>query len=138
VNDSLILATAVRITRPVLFLFAVVLFLKGHNAPGGGFIAGLVTAVAVLLGLLVHGHGNRKTGRPTFLYVVAAGLGLALLTAIVPTLLGWPFFTHSFGFINLPLLGSIELASAALFDLGVYIVVVGNVVTVLHALTERR
>ena len=137
-SDSLILATAVRITRPVLYLFAVVLFLKGHNAPGGGFIAGLVTAVAILLGLLAHGHGGRKKGAATFVYLVAAGLAIALVTATAPTVFGKPFFTHTFGFVTMPILGTIELASAVLFDLGVYVVVVGNVVTVLHALTERR
>lgn len=114
-----------------------ILFLKGHNAPGGGFIAGLLTAAALVLRLVAYGSELHRGKDGFFISLIAAGLAIAVATAIAPTLLGYPFFTHTFGHFHVPLLGDIELASAALFDLGVYLVVVGNVVTVISALAAR-
>lgn len=134
----MILSTVVRLLWPLLLLFAAFLFLKGHNAPGGGFIAGLLTAVAVVLRYLSDGRDPLTVDSPVFTYVIAGGLGIAALTAFAPTVLGYEFFTHTFGFVDVPLLGKIELATASLFDLGVYVVVVGNVVTVIRAMTDQR
>ena len=128
---SLILSTVVRVAAPLLLVFAVVLFLQGHNAPGGGFIAGLLTGAALLLRLIAQGRERVSLDGGAFTMVIAAGLAIALATAVAPVLLGHAFFTHTFGHVHVPLLGDVELASAALFDLGVYVVVVGNVVTVI-------
>ena len=137
-THSLILRTVVGMIAPVLFVFSVVLFLRGHNLPGGGFIAGLLTSVAIVLRAVALGRGRAGLVAERYVGVVAVGLAIAVLTAVVPTLLGYPFFTHTFGHAHVPLLGDIELASAALFDLGVYVVVVGNVVTVISAMTETE
>ena len=131
---SLIFATVVRFAVPLLLVYAVLLYLKGHNGPGGGFIAGLLTAAALVLRLLAYGREGSRLAPDTFARVVGVGLLVGLATATVPALLGYAFFTHTFGHVHVPLLGDVELASAALFDLGVYIVVVGNVVTVITAI----
>ncbi len=135
---SLILAVVARYASPVLFAFAVLLFLKGHNAPGGGFIAGLLTAVALILSVLAFGREASRRRAAVFTRTIAVGLCIAVVTATVPAILGYAFFTHTFEHVHLPLLGDMELASAALFDLGVYVVVVGNVLTVILAITDDR
>ncbi len=134
---SLILAVAVRYTYPLLLLFAAFLFLKGHNSPGGGFIAGLLTAAAIVLSYIASKRSPGDGPDRFFVNLIGFGLCVALTTAAVPVFLGYPFFTHTFGFVDVPLLGKVELASASLFDLGVYMVVVGNVVTVIRAMTGQ-
>lgn len=133
----MLLETVVPWVTPVLLGAAVILFLKGHNAPGGGFIAGLLTAAALVLRFIAFGSQLHRGKDRIYIRLIASGLLIALTTASVPMLLGHPFFTHTFGYVHAPLLGEIELASASLFDLGVYMVVVGNVVTVIAALTTR-
>ncbi|MFP6626632.1 MAG: MnhB domain-containing protein [Deltaproteobacteria bacterium] len=120
-----------------IIALAVVLYLKGHNAPGGGFIAGLLTAAALVLRMIAR-PGNRRRQQNLALTAVAVGLGLSLATAMGSALMGYPFFSHAFGVVNVPLLGQVELATAAIFDLGIYILVVGNVVTVLSTMTEKQ
>jgi multicomponent K+:H+ antiporter subunit A len=133
----MLLETIVPWVTPVLMGTAVVLLLKGHNAPGGGFIAGLLTAAALVLRFVAFGSRGHEGKDRLYIRLIAGGLVIALATASAPMLLGYPFFTHTFGHVHVPLLGDIELASAALFDLGVYLVVVGTVVTVMAALTKR-
>lgn len=137
-TDSLILRTVVAITFPLLVAFAILLYLSGHNAPGGGFIAGLLTAAAIVLRYISLGRDRENERADVFPRLIAAGILLAAATALTPTLMGYDFFTHTFGFLHLPILGEVEWATAAIFDLGVYMVVVGNVVTVLRAMTDEE
>lgn len=136
--NPLILETVARVVSPLLYVFAAWLFLKGHNSPGGGFIAGLLTAAAIVLTFVARGRETDTWREEAFVTVIGVGLLVAAIVACAPMLLGLPFFTHEFTHVHLPLLGDIELATAALFDLGVYIVVVGNVVTVIRAMTDRE
>jgi multicomponent K+:H+ antiporter subunit A len=133
--SSLILYTVIYYVRPILFLLAAWLFFRGHNAPGGGFIAGLVTATPVLLIYISRGR-LRRFREDAYVLLVGTGLAIGLATALAPTFLGHEFFTHTFEHVHVPLIGDIELATAALFDLGVFLVVVGNVVTVIRAMTD--
>ncbi len=133
---SIILSTAARVAYPVLIAFAVFLYWRGHNAPGGGFIAGLLTSAAIVLRFIARGRKREPRLGVPFVTVIGVGLAIALTTAFGPLLFGHMFFTHTYGFINIPLIGRIELASAGLFDLGVYVVVVGNVITVISAMTD--
>ncbi len=135
-NRSLILQIGVRAVYPMMLLFAAWLFLKGHNSPGGGFIAGLLTAAAIVIRLIAFGHEKDSGSGNIYVMLVGIGLVVALVTAATPMFLGAAFFTHTFGHVDLPLFGHVELATAALFDLGVYIVVVGNVGTVITAMTR--
>jgi multicomponent K+:H+ antiporter subunit A len=113
----------------------VFIFLRGHNLPGGGFVAGLVTGVALILQYLASGIGFASTRLPQRLpLLLAAGLAAAGGIGAASWGFGYPFLTTVHGHIALPLLGEIELASAMIFDLGVYLVVVSVVLMVLAEL----
>ena len=110
-------------------------FLRGHNAPGGGFIAGLIIAVAALLARM-SGGSRLLTVAPMSL--VPVGLALAALTGLVPMLLGRGFLTSAYGYLHWPLIGEFEWATAVLFDAGVFLVVVGTTLTIIDLLAEDR
>ncbi|MFO7544682.1 MAG: MnhB domain-containing protein [Trueperaceae bacterium] len=122
---------------PVTFAilaFGFHMLLRGHNAPGGGFIAGLMVAVAALLMRMAR-QQRLLSISPSAL--VPVGLVVALLTGAAPMLVGRPFLTSAYGYVRLPLLGEVEWASAALFDVGVFLVVIGVTVTIIELLTEH-
>ena len=117
---------------PLALLVSAFIFLRGHNQPGGGFIAGLVTAVALILLYMARGveWAQRRLNFP-YQPVAVAGVGIATLTGLGSWLFGYPFLTSSFGYFSLPLVGKFELATAMLFDLGVYLAVVGATLMIL-------
>jgi multicomponent K+:H+ antiporter subunit A len=131
-----------RLVRVVFFLvnvFALYLVLRGHNLPGGGFIAGLVTAAALVLQYMALGQARAEAllqaaGGRRYVRWVGIGLGLAWFTGAGAFLAGRPFLTSAHGHGHLPVLGDIALASAALFDLGVYLTVVGATMLMLSVL----
>jgi len=134
---SPLLSVIARFVIPVMLLFAGWLLWKGHNAPGGGFIGGLLTAAAILLGFMASGRGSSSIRSDSFVTVAVIGLGIAALSALIPVLLGYPFFYQTFEHFHLAGLGDVELATALVFDIGVFIVVIGTIVTALAVLTER-
>jgi multicomponent K+:H+ antiporter subunit A len=117
---------------PLALVVSVFIFLRGHNMPGGGFIAGLVTAVALILLYMARGVEWAQQ-RLDFPYqpVAIAGVAVATLTGLGSWLFGHPFLTSAFGHFHLPLVGDFELATAMLFDLGVYLAVVGATLMIL-------
>ena len=134
-RHPLILATLSRIMLPIALLISVYIFLRGHNLPGGGFIAGLVTAVALTLQYIANGAGWIRQRMPLDYHRVAgAGVLLAGLTGLGSWWFGDPFLTSSFGHFAVPLVGEFELATAMLFDLGVYLTVVGSALLILASL----
>lgn len=124
-------------TPIVLALIAIGLhfFLRGHNAPGGGFIAGLIIAVAALLGRM---SGNRRLLTVPPARLVPIGLLLAVATGIGPMLWGGGFLRSAHGHRELPLLGDTEWSTAVLFDAGVFLVVVGTTLTIIDLLAVER
>jgi multicomponent K+:H+ antiporter subunit A len=126
----------VQLLLPLALLVSAFLFLRGHNDPGGGFIAGLVTAVALIL--LYLGAGLNWTTarlRLNFGAVAAAGLFIAGATGIVAMFASdAPFLTSAYGYVHWPLVGKVPVASAMAFDLGVYLAVVGASMLVLTRL----
>ncbi|WP_052736464.1 monovalent cation/H+ antiporter subunit A [Aquincola tertiaricarbonis] len=130
------------VSRLVLLLALVVsayIFWRGHNLPGGGFVAGLVTAAALLLQYMARGQGEAEArlggdGARRFTRWIAIGLGIALCTGAGAFLFGQPFFTSAHGHPSVPLLGELPLATAGLFDLGVYVTVVGATMLMLSSL----
>jgi multicomponent K+:H+ antiporter subunit A len=120
----------------LLFPFALAvsayLFLRGHDEPGGGFIAGLVLAIPLLLQYVLLGSKYVES-RLGFDYVRCIGIGLliAAATGLVPMLMGLPFLTSGHVDIELPLIGKLGLASALGFDIGVYLVVFGGAMLIL-------
>ena len=108
-------------------------FLRGHNAPGGGFIAGLVVAAAALLSRM-SGGGQLLAIRPPTL--VPLGLLIAVFSGLGPMAFGGGFLRSAYGYLDWPLIGEFEWASAVLFDLGVFLVVIGTTLTIIDLLAE--
>ncbi|SNY96535.1 monovalent cation/H+ antiporter subunit A [Halomonas sp. hl-4] len=117
---------------PLALLVSAFIFLRGHNQPGGGFIAGLITAVALILLYMARGveWAQERLNFP-FQPVAVVGVAVATLTGLGSWLFGYPFLTSSFGYFTLPVVGEFELATALLFDLGVYLAVVGATLMIL-------
>ena len=138
-RPPLMLRVAARVVLPLALVVSAYIFWRGHNLPGGGFIAGLVTAVALVLQYMALGQAGvevRLGGdpRPRYTRWIGAGLGIAGLTGVGAFLFGRPFLTSAHGHPAVPVLGELPLASAALFDLGVYATVVGATLLMLSVL----
>ncbi len=131
-THPMILATFARLLLPLALLVSFYIFLRGHNLPGGGFIAGLITAIALIVQYLANGVSWTQARLPAHTHPwIASGLVIALLTGLASWLFGRPFLTSAFGHFDWPLVGEFELASAMAFDLGVYLVVVGATLLIL-------
>lgn len=128
---------AARLLMPLALLVGFYIFLRGHNQPGGGFIAALVFAIAILLQYLASGFDwtdeRRRIGEHP---LIAFGVLIATATGLGSLLFDAPFLSSSFGYFHLPLIGEIELATATLFDTGVACVVVGAVMMALAQLSH--
>lgn len=123
---------------PVIIMFAAYLFLRGHDLPGGGFAAGVTMAIGFLLQYL-SGGTRWVEERLRILPVrwIAFGLLLAVFTGMGSWLFGYPFLTSSSGYLEMPLIGEIPIASALFFDLGVFLLVVGATVLILIAIAHQ-
>lgn len=131
-RHPLILDVVAQIILPLALLVSVYIFLRGHNQPGGGFIAGLITAIALLLQYIARGYEWTNSRLPLSYPVMSViGLIIATLTGLGSWVFGYPFLTTSFGYFDIPLIGKTELATALLFDLGVYLAVVGATLMIL-------
>lgn len=137
-SHPLLLAILARLMLPLTMLVAVFVFLRGHNLPGGGFIASLIVSIALLLQYVASGVLWTES-RIRIQYRALAGLGLlvAAATGLVSLAFGYPFLTSAFGHFHLPLIGEIELSTAMLFDLGVLGAVVGTTLTIVSHLGVR-
>lgn len=132
---SELMETTARGLFHITLLISVWLTFRGHNAPGGGFIGGLVAASAFVMVYLARGAvALRRAVRLAPSTLIGAGLTLAALTGIVPVLVGDQFLESSLTPITLPVIGSTKLASSVIFDLGVYLMVVGVVLLVISEL----
>lgn len=135
--NNLILQFTAKIVFFIILFFAVHIFFAGHYTPGGGFVGGLLASSAILLLVVAFDLKTVQQLLPiNFIYVVGAGLMIALLTATFSMTQGKPFFTHYFDYFTLPLIGKTSLHTAALFDLGVFLVVVGVTMTIIQTIGE--
>lgn len=128
-HHPVIMQTLTRLLFPLILIVAVFIFIRGHNLPGGGFIAGLIAAVALIVQYLANGiawTGERL--KFDMHWVIGLGLLMATMTGLVSLGLGYPFLTTTFTYITWPVVGKFEVASAIAFDLGVFLVVVGATV----------
>lgn len=135
---SVILQTSMRLILPLSLLFTAYMAIKGHNEAGGGFIAGLIASAAFMTYRISMGADALFKIIPVHPRVlIVIGLSLALLTSVVPLLLGEPLLTSTT--FHWPLPGGEEghLPSAAIFDLGVMFVVIGVTVGMITRLTEE-
>jgi len=133
---SSILQTATRFLMPLLLLFAVFLLLRGHNEPGGGFVGGLVVAAAFVLYAIAYGV---SASRRALLVEPSMLLGVGLLVAVgsgVPALLsGLPFMTAAWGTVGVGPL-AFDVGTPLVFDLGVFLAVIGVVLTIVFTLGD--
>jgi multicomponent K+:H+ antiporter subunit A len=133
--SPMLLSRLTRLLLPLALTVSVFIFLRGHNEPGGGFVAGLVTAVALVLQYFGSGGAFARPRLPLNGRVIAAaGLLVAGATGAGAFAFGRPFLTSAHGYVQLPLIGDVHLASAIAFDLGVYLTVVGGVMLILTLL----
>tara|TARA_R110000796_G_scaffold252577_1_gene388070 strand:- start:39545 stop:42448 length:2904 start_codon:yes stop_codon:yes gene_type:complete len=127
-----------RFLLPFMMLVAVYFFLRGHNLPGGGFVAGLLFSVALIVQYMLAGTDWVESNYPLQPHKwIAWGLVLATLTGLGALAIGFPFLTSHTAHVTLPLLGEIHLPSAFAFDLGVFAVVVGATMLILVALSHQ-
>lgn len=130
---SLILKIATRYLLPLLLVFSIFLLLRGHNDPGGGFVGGLIATCAFALHLMADGaHDTQRVVRVDSKLYIAAGLALAGLSGVWSLFSGRPFLTSQWGDQPIPVMG--KLGTPLLFDVGVYLVVLGTVLTILLSL----
>jgi multicomponent K+:H+ antiporter subunit A len=131
-THPVIMAAFSRLLLPLALLVAIFVLLRGHNLPGGGFIAGLITAVALISQYLANGitwtQSRMSANLPP---MIGIGLLIATATGLGSWYFGYPFLTSTFSHVHWPLVGEFELASAMLFDLGVFMVVVGVTMVIL-------
>ena len=130
---STILSLSVRGLTPVLLLVSIYVTFRGHNAPGGGFAGGLIMGTAIVLRYLSGGTPEISSLRLDPTLLIAGGLGLALATSTAPLLFGSEFMNSQLYVFHVPLIGEIHFVTAAIFDIGVHILVVGVVVSILIA-----
>ena len=130
-----ILMVLARILLPLALMVSFYIFLRGHNLPGGGFIAGLITSVALILQYVASGTDwVQQRLNWSYRSVAAGGVLLATATGLASWLFGYPFLTSTFTHVHWPIVGEFELASAMVFDTGVYITVVGATLVILSNL----
>jgi multicomponent K+:H+ antiporter subunit A len=137
-SHPLMLQLIARLVLPFAVLISVYLYLRGHNLPGGGFIAGLVLAIGLLLQAVAHGQSwvAQQGGQLDHRGWIGWGLLLAALTGVASWYFGAPFLTSTYDYPWLPGVGGVPLASASAFDLGVFLVVVGATIVMLLAIAR--
>jgi multicomponent Na+:H+ antiporter subunit B len=134
VKRSVILRTAARLLVPLMLLFSIFLLLRGHNETGGGFIGGLVAGISFSLYAVAYGTVSpRKALRRAPTTLMAVGLGVAVLTGLVPLFLGGSFLQGLWVKTSIGKLGS-----PVFFDVGVYLLVIGMIVIIVFELGDRR
>lgn len=122
--QSIILRTATRYLMPLMLLFSIFIFLRGHNEPGGGFVGGLIAASAFTLYAVAYGsQAARDLLQVDPRTLIGTGLLMAVLSGIIPLFFNLPFLTGIWGEREYPVLH--KLGTPLLFDTGVYLTVIG-------------
>jgi len=132
---SVILSATARFLLPVLFMFSLFLLVRGHHLPGGGFVGGLVAAAAFVLYAIAYSVQEARTLlRANTISLLGVGLLLALGSGLLSLVYGEAFMTGLWLHHHVPVLG--KLGTPVVFDIGVYLVVLGATLTVLFNLVE--
>ena len=136
-RHPLMMVVATRVALPIALTVGVYIFLRGHNQPGGGFIAGLVVAIALLMQYMASGFAwSQERQRFAYHGMISLGVLIAVLTGTTSLVLGWNFLTSTNAHVHVWPLDDIHLASAAAFDLGVFLTVIGAVMLALASLSR--
>jgi multicomponent Na+:H+ antiporter subunit A len=135
VRRSVVLETVVRLAFHTVLVFGAYLLFAGHNQPGGGFIGGLVSGAAFILRYVAGGRAELRSAVPVDPRLpLAWGLLVATLTGVGALVLGGQFLESDYVELDVPVLGAVKAVSAVVFDVGVYLVVVGLVLGLLRTL----
>lgn len=133
----MMMVVATRVMMPLALMVAAYIFFRGHNLPGGGFIAGLIAAIALLMQYMASGFSWAAERQRVFYHgIIGSGVLIAAATGMGSWFSGSAFLTSDFGYLNWPPLKEFEWATAALFDLGVFLAVVGAVLLALESLAR--
>ncbi|MBC6438499.1 MAG: monovalent cation/H+ antiporter subunit A [Rhodobacteraceae bacterium] len=136
-RHPLMMVVVTRVLMPIALVVGLYIFLRGHNEPGGGFVAGLVVAIALLMQYMASGFAwTQKRKRIEYHTLIGLGIVIAGATGIGAWLSGTPFLTSAYTYVHLPPIEEFELATAMLFDLGVFLTVLGAVMLMLYSLSR--
>nr|WP_297306347.1 Na+/H+ antiporter subunit B [uncultured Flavobacterium sp.] len=133
--DTIVLKTATNYLLPLLIMFSLFVLIRGHYLSGGGFVGGLIASIAFVLHSFAY--NTKRTialfrFRPMFL--IPVGLAISLISGLLPLLISKPFMTSLWFIESVDVIGA--LGSALIFDIGVYLVVIGVVLTILFTISE--
>ncbi|PJJ78868.1 multisubunit potassium/proton antiporter PhaA subunit /multisubunit potassium/proton antiporter PhaB subunit [Brevirhabdus pacifica] len=136
-RHPLMMVIATRVMMPIAILVGVYIFLRGHNQPGGGFVAGLVVSIALLMQYMASGFAwTQSRQKIEYHAMIGWGVVIAGLTGAGAWLGGKPFLTSGYDYFHFPPIEEFELATAMLFDLGVFLAVLGAVMLMLYSLSR--
>ena len=136
-RHPLMMVVVTRVLMPIAVLVGIYIFLRGHNQPGGGFVAGLVIAIALLMQYMASGFAwTQARKRIEYHTMIGFGVIIAGLTGVGSWLFARPFLTSSYTYVHLPPIEEFELATAMLFDLGVFLTVLGAVMLMLYSFSR--
>lgn len=135
--NDVILHTVTKLASVIIFAFSIHLFMAGHHQPGGGFIGGLTTAAGIILMFLAFDTETIKKHLPIdYKKMAALGVLISVLTGVGGLIFGESFLEQTFGYIDIPIFGTTELATAVLFDVGVALAVIGTSVSIILSISE--
>jgi multisubunit Na+/H+ antiporter MnhB subunit len=129
-TNNVILYASLKNLALIIIVSSLFIFWAGHNAPGGGFIAGLMLSGAIILIYLVRGKMFSGPINLNYKLLLPLGLTFAVGCGLGGVFFGNAFLAHTFGHFHIPFFGEIELATATIFDFGVFLVVVGTVMSI--------
>lgn len=133
--NTLIVRTTLKLIVPLFMLASVYLLFRGHNLPGGGFIGGLIAAIPIVFHVMVYGtEKTKEIFRLNIFVLIGIGLLIAASSGLISMFLGDVFMTSLWGDFEIPLLG--KPGTPIMFDIGVYLVVIGIVLRIAFAMSE--
>lgn len=132
---TVIFETAIKMLIPLFVVFSLFLLIRGHNAPGGGFIGGLLASIGFFLHSMVFGtNATIKKYNINPIGLMAFGLTVSFISIIIPLFAGFPLMTGQWLDFSIPIIG--KLGTPVLFDTGVYFLVIGMVLNVTFVLSK--
>jgi len=132
---TIILRTAANYLLPLLLLFSVFVLLRGHYLPGGGFVGGLIASIAIVLYAFANGLQSTKKFLKFHPGIgIPIGLAISIMSGLFPLILGYPYMKGLWFGKPVPVIGMV--GTPLIFDIGVYIVVIGVTLTILFTISE--
>ncbi|MDQ3394102.1 MAG: Na+/H+ antiporter subunit B [Bacteroidota bacterium] len=132
---TIILATVIKLLMPLFIIFSLYLLFRGHNDPGGGFIGGLIGSIGFVFYTMTYGpEETRRKYKINAMVIIASGLLIAGLSGVISMFFGDPFLTARWEDYYLPFIG--RPGTPLMFDVGVYILVMGIVLKITLAMSE--